>query len=365
VTSISRRQTKAGKPRWVARWRDPDGRDRNRAFRRRVDAERFLTTVEHSKASGSYVDPAAGRVTFGDQAARWRAGKVALKPSTLASYDSLLRSHVLPRWGRVPLNRVTHEAVVVWVAELSAKRSPSRTRQAFVVLSQVLDSAVKGGRLARNPALGVELPRLRRGDQRYLTHAEVATLAVAAGADGLLVLFMAYTGLRWSEVVALRWRRVDFERGRVDVAEGAVESGALHFDDPKSSRRRSVPVPRAILDEMVPGEPDAFVFTARQGGPLRYAHFERRQWRPTVKAAGLDGLTIHALRHTAASLAISAGANVKAVQRMLGHASAAMTLDVYSGLFPDDLDDVAERLDVSISCSPATVEDTDDGPASP
>lgn len=142
-------------------------------------------------------------------------------------------------------------------------------RQAFVVFSSVLDSAVKAGRLARNPALGVEMPRLRRVDMRFLTHAEVERLAQAAGPDGTLVKFLAYTGLRWSEVVALRWRRVDLERGRVEVAEGAVETGTLVFDSPKSSRRRSVPVPRFILDEMAPGEPDAFVFTMPRGGPLR------------------------------------------------------------------------------------------------
>jgi len=364
VTSISKRLRADGKPSWVARWRDPAGHQRSRAFRRKVDAERFLTTVESAKAAGSYVDPQAGRATFGDQAGRWRAGKVSLKASTLRSYDSLLAAHVLPRWGPVPLNGIAHESVVAWVAELSAAVSASRTRQAVIVFRQVLDSAVKGGRLARNPALVVELLQLRQADKRYLTHAEVDRLALAAGQDGPPVLFLAYTGMRWSEVVALRWRRVDFDRGRVEVAEGATEVGRLVFDDPKSSRRRSVPVPRFLLDELVPGAPDGFVFTAKQGGPLRYSHFERRQWRPAVAAAELDGLTIHELRHTAASLAVAAGANVKAVQRMLGHASAAMTLDVYAGLFPDDLDDVAQRLHeahVLISCAPTGVEITPNG----
>jgi hypothetical protein len=111
----------------VARWRDPDGRQRNRAFHRKVDAERFLVTVETAKAAGGYVDPRAGRVTFGDQATRWRAGKVALKASTLRSYDSLLTTHVLPRSRSVPLNRIAQEAVVAWVAELSTVRSASRT----------------------------------------------------------------------------------------------------------------------------------------------------------------------------------------------------------------------------------------------
>ena len=87
------------------------------------------------------------------------------------------------------------------------------------------------------------------------------------------------------------------------------------------------------------------VFTTPAGAPLRNTNFRRRHWDRAVRACGLDGLTPHDLRHTAASLAVAAGANVKAVQRMLGHASAAMTLDVYAGLFGDDLDTVADLLD--------------------
>ena len=89
------------------------------------------------------------------------------------------------------------------------------------------------------------------------------------------------------------------------------------------------------------------MFTAPDGGVLLLRNFRRRVFDPAARAAGLDGLTPHELRHTAASLAVASGANVKAVQRMLGHASAAMTLDVYSGLFDDDLDALADRLDAA------------------
>jgi integrase len=92
-------------------------------------------------------------------------------------------------------------------------------------------------------------------------------------------------------------------------------------------------------------DPDDFVFTTWRGKPLRNLNFRRDVFDPAVEDANLGKLTPHELRHTAASLAVSAGANVKAVQAMLGHASAAMTLDVYSGLFGDDLDGVADRMD--------------------
>lgn len=110
-----------------------------------------------------------------------------------------------------------------------------------------------------------------------------------------------------------------------------------------------MPRPRFLVDDLashVAGRAaDGFVFPTSTGTPLRNSNFRRRHWDKAAKACGLDGLTPHDLRHTAASLAVGAGANVKAVQRMLGHASASMTLDVYAGLFGDDLDAVADLLD--------------------
>jgi len=126
-------------------------------------------------------------------------------------------------------------------------------------------------------------------------------------------------------------------------------NGVATFGTPKTHQRRSVPLPRFLLvavTALAAGKhPGELLFTAREGGVLRLMNFRRRSFDPATRAAGLDGLTPHELRHTAASLAIASGANVKAVQRMLGHASAAMTPDVYAGLFEDELDAVADRMD--------------------
>jgi integrase len=104
-----------------------------------------------------------------------------------------------------------------------------------------------------------------------------------------------------------------------------------------------------MLEEVKLGrEPGDLLFTSPNGGPLRLGNWRTRVFDPACTAAGIVGLTPHDLRHTAASLAIAAGANVKAVQRMLGHSSAAMTLDVYAGLFGDDLDSVAALLDAHV-----------------
>ena len=165
-----------------------------------------------------------------------------------------------------------------------------------------------------------------------------------------MILVLSYCGLRWGEMAALRVGRVDTMRRRFDIAESVTEDvGRLVWGDPKNHQRRSVPIPKFLVDELdvlkAGKGPKDLMFTGAHGGVLRNGNFRRDVFNPAAIKAGLDGLTPHELRHTAASLAVSAGANVKAVQRMLGHASAAMTLDVYSGLFDDDLDGVAERLD--------------------
>jgi integrase len=352
VGSIERRE-RDGRVTWLARWRDPDGRQRKRSFRRRVDADRYLTGIRSALLEGAYVDPSAGRETVGTWAAAWLGSRVHLKPKTRASYGSLLRTRVLPRWRSVPLSRVTYTDVSAWVAAMRAQGlSASRTRQSYHLLTSMLDDAVRAGKLARNPAAGVDLPRLPASARRYLTHEQVQALAEACGEDGLIVLVLSYCGLRWGELAALRGRNVDLLRGRIEVVESVTDvDGRMTFGSPKSHAHRSVPLPAFLRDGMAQRltglAPDALVFASRAGTPLRVQSFRRRGFDRATTAVGLDGLTPHELRHTAASLAIAAGANVKAVQRMLGHASGAMTLDGYAGLFGDDLDVVAARLDAA------------------
>ena len=276
-----------------------------------------------------------------------------LKPSTRATYESILSKHVLPRWGSTPLSKVAHEDVAVWVSGLiNSGLSPATVRYVDRVFSLLLDLAVRSSRIPRNPATGVRLPTVQIAAKRFLNHQEVNALAQAAGDYRVAVLLLSYCGLRWGELAALKVGRVDLLRHRLSVAEAVSEvRGTLIWGTPKSHHARSVPIPRFMVDDlavaMAGKAPDALIFVSRRGAVLRNLNFRRDVFDPAATAVGLDGLTPHELRHTAASFAVSAGANVKAVQRMLGHASAAMTLDVYSGLFDDDLDGVAERLDAS------------------
>jgi integrase len=340
---------------WLARWRDPSGRQRKKSFARKVDAQRWSDQMEASRHRGQYIDPRAATIPVAEIAEAWASGLVHLKESTAFRYRGLLRLHVLPRFGTWRLCDLRRSDIQAWVSDLvSSGAAPGTVRQAFRVLSLLIDSAVADGRLAGSPARGVRLPRVRRGEPRYLTAGEVTSLISVSGEDGLSVAVLALCGLRFGELAALRVRDVDLARLRFTVARSVTEvGGRAVWSDPKTYRVRSVPFPPSLtpfVEHRIRGRaPDELLLTSPEGSVLRLRNWRARVFDPAVQALGRTDLTPHDLRHTAASLAIRSGANVKAVQQRLGHASAAMTLDVYAGLFPDDLDAVGAALGKLVS----------------
>src|SRR4029453_9332746 len=176
-------------------------------------------------------------------------------------------------------------------------------------------------------------------------------------------------GLGMGGLAGLRRSRVDLLRGTVEVAEIVSEvGGRLRVGPPKTrASRRTVGLPRAGVEEVAahlatPAPPDAFVFTAPKGGPLRVIAFRARIWRPATRTAGLDGLRIHDLRHTAVALWIAAGANPKEVAARAGHTSVSFTLDRYGHLYPDADQALRERLDALHELSQARQSAPLDGP---
>jgi integrase len=219
---------------------------------------------------------------------------------------------------------VTHSAVQVRASELAERRQAATVRKVHRVLSRILASAVKDGRLVRNPAAGVNLPRVMAAEQRYLTHEQVHELAAACGPYRLIVLFLSYTGLRWGEMAALRVGRLDLMRRRAEIAESVtLVRGVQTWGTPKGHERRSVPIPRFLVDDLArhvaDRAPGDLVFTGMKGGALRAQVFRHAAFNAAAEAIGAEGLHPHELRHAAASLAIAAGADVKVVQQMLGH----------------------------------------------
>ncbi len=300
-------------------------------------------------------DRCSGIVTFAEWTARWWGSVAHLKAYTREGYESLLRVHVLPRFGVIPIGEIRPIDVREWVADLHAGGlSASRIRQAYYLLAQILRTAVESGFVSGTPCVGVKLPRMIRSEIRVLTAGEVRRLAEAIREPyPALVYLLAYGGLRWGEAAALRRERVDAGRSRIRVVQSMSElQRGFDFGPTKTYQSRTVVLPAFLSDLLaehleahVAVDPDALVFTAPKGGPLRRTGFAQRCWRPALAAAGIEGVRVHDLRHTCASLLIAAGANPKAVQAHLGHSTIQVTFDRYGHLFAGAQEELAGRME--------------------
>lgn len=351
------KRTQAGTLRWRARYRGPDGRERSKSFARRTDAEQFLAQVEVDKSRGAWIDPTRGQLPFAEWADRWLRTTTHLKPKTRAGYESMLRSRLLPTFGRAPIGDIRPIDVREWLSSMQARGlSASSCRQAYHLLGAIMTTAVEDGRIAASPCVGIRLPRLPQVEMAYLAPEQLRDLlATVDPTYRLFVEVLAIGGLRFGEAVALRRSRCDLLRSRLMIAESLSDvSGTLYFGPPKTHQRRTVTLPRFLRDRLgehlatVDGD-EELVFQAPRKGPIRYSNFARRIWKPSLLAACLPDMGVHALRHTCAALLIAQGAHPKAIQSHLGHRSITTTLDRYGHLFEDEHEKLAERIDAAYS----------------
>lgn len=352
MATISRYQTKGGTTLYRVRYRTPGrGQTDKRGFTTKRDAQVFAEQIEVDKRRGAYVAPSDGRVKFGDLAREWMAAKHNLKPSTRARYEITLTIALAP-FHHVAIGDISRPMVRALVADLVADGAASSSvHKAVGLLRQVLKAAVADNLLAVNVVDGVELPVVKTTEQRYLSAAELHRAALAAGEHKALVYVLGSTGLRFGEAAELRWRDVDVDGLRLRVCRSVTfVGGKAVVGTPKNGRERTVALPASVARLLTPGAADDLVFPDSAGGWMRASNVRRRWWARALADAGLPtDFKIHELRHTAASLAIRSGANIKALQNMLGHASAGLTLDRYGHLYESDVDSVGHAIDAALS----------------
>jgi integrase len=333
-----------------ARYVDTGGKEHTRRFKYKADAKDWLKQI--TRGGVDIAPPVTGEWTVAQQFSQW-IRKADIAQTTRVTRQHTWRAHVSDKWGDLQLTKVSPPDVKAWVADLvDAGTGVPTIENALGVLRMVLKDAVDDRRLIRNPCEGINAPKRQHKSRAYLTHQQVEQLATAAReVDGLIVRLLAYTGLRWGEMAALTVGSVDMLRRRLQITEAVAEAdGRLEWKSPKDHERRSVPFPAFLADQlggqMLGKGRDDLVFMASKGGPLRVSH-----WRPRVFNPARDSLedfpkvTPNDLRHTAASLAVSAGGNVLALARMLGHEDPSLTLRTYADLFDSDLDALADVLD--------------------
>jgi integrase len=403
---------------WRANWRDPAGRQRAKTFPTKREASAYLAQMHTDINRGSYIDPHAAKRKFGDYARVWLASRNH-EVTTTARDNSIMRTHVLPRWSDTPLKNIDHTTVQAWITDLGTRLSPATVAECHRLMNGVLRSAIRDRLLAFNPCEGVRLPRRRRkdSDDQTATRTEVtALLAAVPDRYRPLVALAVGTGLRWGECVGLRWDAIDLDTKTVRVIRVAVEvSGHVTAKPyPKSKAgRRDVPLPPAVaamLDGYAaayPPGPLGEVFTNTTGGPVRRTLFRSRVWRPALVRAGLlgkvtemaphrflaswpdatgleqtaqfpterdavkhiarhavGGLRFHDLRHTYATWLVSDGVPINDVASVLGHEQTSTTLDRYTHASRDRHTRVRGVLaDFSLTFAPEQGPSNDEDPS--
>jgi integrase len=342
---------------YKVRFVDPEGAERMRVFRKKGEADRFATEVEHRKLSGLYVDPAAGRVTFKEYAEAWRKVQPH-RSSTAEQVESRLRLHVYPFIGDRPLAAIRPTELQALIRDRSEHLAPKSLEVVVVWVGTILRAAVADRIITTSPAVRLKLPssdELEPDPVVLLGNEAIDRIASALPARLSAAIEVGVcAGLRSGEVLGLTVDRVDFLRRTITVDRQMVTTKGQGpvFGPPKTrASRRIIPAPDGLLSVLAAHlaafpatNGDGLIFTTPAGAPLRRNRWGET-WSAATASAELPGTRFHALRHTYASALIAAGCSVKVVQARLGHATAQETLDTYAHLWPDDEDRTRAAVD--------------------
>jgi integrase len=339
----------------------------------RKDAERELSRLLHAMDTGAYVEP--GRASLGEYLGKWLG---AVRPSVAAKtferYAEIVRCHLLPSLGAVPLAKLSPLHMQTYYAEaLEAGRRDGRgglSAQTVLhhhrVLRAALGQAVKWQLVVRNVAESVEPPRPERREIEALDEADTRRLldALQGTPFWMPTALAASTGMRRGEVLALQWGDVDLSDGTVMVRRSLEETQAgLAVKAPKTARgRRRLTLPSLIIEilrqhrveqkrqRLALGETyqnHDLVCARPDGLPWKPDEFTR-QFARSVQRAGLPPVTFHQLRHSHASQLLKQGTSVTAVSARLGHASPAITMSVYAHCLAGEDAEAARRADAAL-----------------
>jgi len=337
-----------------------------RVFERKADAVAWEQDQRRRLRLGEWIDPRRGQVPLSLVAADWLGSRGSVKRRTRESDEAAWRNYIAPRFGNWPVASITAAEVSGWVGSLVVRGlAPSTATRALATLRSVLAFAVADARIQHNVAAVVHAPtsgRVRREGQILTIEKLRALTRACKGRYRDVVPMLALAGLRWGELAGLQvGDRVSVPGPGLRLRRTVLASGgggALYVDTLKNNRARTVPlvlelVP--VVDRWSAGKaPDAWLFDAPQGGPLWESNWKRSVgWNAATSAVGVPGFRVHDLRHTAASVWLAAGADPKVVQRVLGHATAAMTMDLYGHMIDANLWQAAQLVgDISGTSEP-------------
>ena len=336
------------------------------------DAEKRLAELLHERDTGRCMKP--GKTTLKEFLEQWLEDYVwsNLAPRTAEGYETIIRRHLIPQLGHITLTQLKPEHLQKYYADTLAhgrcdgngRLSPQTVRHHHMTLHCALENAVRWGLLSRNPADAVSPPRYQRTEFHTLNEGDIPVLLEAAKSTPYYAVFhlALYTGMRRSELLALRWCDVDLLLCQVSVSRTLhrLRDGRIIYGTPKTAKgRRLIALsPAAVLTLRehkvqqeanralmgIPLNDDDLVFSNPSGEPL-LPDTVTHAWVKLVRRTGLEGIRLHDARHSHASLLLKQSVHPKIVQERLGHASIQITLDTYSHVAPGLQEAAAARFD--------------------
>ena len=328
------------------------------------EAQAYLNKVLTEKDTGTFIEPS--KEILSKYLEHWlqTTAKQRVREKTFSSYQSLIHRYVIPTLGNSKLAKLTPLQIQELYNSLLEKGLSSRTvRYTHSVLRNALEQAVKWSMLYRNPADLVDLPKLQKQEMKSFPPEEASKFMSAIIYSKWKAAFslLISSGMRPGEVLGLKWSDVNFDEGKVYILRTLSRSSeGWKFEEPKTSKsRRTIPLPPSVIKDLKEHKKEqaaekleaenytdnGLIFACQNGEPLHERNLVRRHFKPLLEKAGLPNIRLYDLRHTCATLLLTAGENPKVVSERLGHASVILTLDTYSHVLPDMQQGAADKLE--------------------
>ena len=320
-------------------------RIRKAGFKTKSEAEAYERKMLTMRDSGTLINLQAGNTSLEDFYLKWIA--ITAKVSslkTVQNYKEAWKSWVAPKFGNMPVKQINSLIIREWISNIPLKNggiaSNETAKRARTVLSQSLDLAVESGAIGFNPVRNLAssnqryLPKPKQKEDVLLTFEQVLEAAHRSGHYRVFILFLALSGMRQSEAIALRVSDLNFQSREIRINKAfQTISGKLHLGPTKSNKARTSPMSSVIFNDLLAItsklKSNDLVFTTPQGTPIDMNNFRKNVWRPIMKSMGIQNITPHALRMSFTTEAADMGMPIHQVSQLDGHSNSRVTIERY------------------------------------
>ncbi|NNN22578.1 MAG: site-specific integrase [Acidimicrobiales bacterium] len=309
-------------------------------FDSRASAKAWLAYNETSLRTGTWIDPRLQSIKISEVASKWLLSDPRKRDGSVARDKSILITHILPEIGNRAIGSITKSDVQTLVDNWSLTSAPSTAQRQYACLRSLFSFAESTELISHSPCQSIRLPEFFPRDSTILDNEQLEVLSKSMGEYGPMV-YLAVMGLRWGEIAGLRVKSLNFLNETVAITSQRTRglNGMMVEQAPKTrTSRRILSLPEwlmemlkdSLLKRNVLDKPDALVFVSPSGEPLHYSNWRRRVWLKATTDVGLENLTFHDLKHTAATTLVEEGVDIKTAQQRLGHANPQTTLRIYA-----------------------------------